>query len=40
MWFHHFHIACRGLRFEFPTLSAMPFEVVEEELLSADYADR
>jgi hypothetical protein len=34
IWFRHFHRACNGLRFEFPTLSAMPLEVVERELES------
>jgi len=32
MWFRHLHRACHALRFNFPTLSAMPFEVVEKEL--------
>ena len=32
MWFRHLHRACNGMRFNFPTLSAMPFEVVEKEL--------
>jgi len=32
IWFRHFHRACNGLRFVFPTLSVMPFEIVESEL--------
>ena len=32
MWFRHLHQACNALRFNFPTLSAMPLEVVEREL--------
>jgi hypothetical protein len=32
MWFRHLHTACNGLRFEFPTCAAMPFEIVEKEL--------
>ena len=32
MWFRHLHRACNALRFDFPTLSAMPLEVVEREL--------
>lgn len=32
MWFRYLHRACNSLRFNFPTLSAMPLEVVEREL--------
>jgi hypothetical protein len=32
LWFRHLHTACNALRFEFPTTSLMPLEVVEEEL--------
>jgi hypothetical protein len=32
MWFRHLHTACNGLRFNFPTRAAMPFEIVEREL--------
>ena len=32
MWFRHLHQACNALRFNFPTLSAMPLDVVESEL--------
>ena len=36
LWYRHLHRACNALRFDFPTLSAMPFEVVESELRKAD----
>ena len=32
MWFRHLHVACNGLPYEFPMLSQMPREVVEQEL--------
>lgn len=32
MWFRHLHAACRQLKYEFPTLAAIPLEVVEKEL--------
>ena len=32
MWFRYLHRACQALPFEFPTLSAIPLEVVEKEL--------
>lgn len=32
IWFRHLHAACRELAYEFPTLAAMPLEVVEREL--------
>lgn len=34
LWFRYLHTACNALRFEFPTRSAMPLEVVEKELAS------
>ena len=34
IWFRHFHRACNGLRFKFPT--AMPLEIVEQELTRID----
>jgi hypothetical protein len=37
LWFRYFHIACRGMRFEFPSLSQMPLEVVEKELTKLDH---
>lgn len=45
IWFRYLHIACQGLRFEFPTRTSMPLEIVEKELAkrevysSTDYAD-
>ena len=36
IWFRHLHRACNGLRFKFPTLSAMPSEIVEQELTRID----
>jgi hypothetical protein len=32
MWFRYLHTACNGLHFDFPMCSAMPREVVEQEL--------
>jgi hypothetical protein len=32
LWFRYLHTACNGLRFEFPTQSLIPPEVVETEL--------
>lgn len=32
IWFRYLHQACHALRFDFPTLSAIPIEVVEKEL--------
>ncbi|HEU4836960.1 MAG TPA: hypothetical protein VFS90_21180 [Pyrinomonadaceae bacterium] len=36
IWFRYLHIACNGLRFEFPTRTLMPQEVVEKELAKRD----
>jgi hypothetical protein len=40
IWFRHLHRAFNALRFDFPTLSAIPLEVVEKELTRIDAPKR